>query len=79
MDDGTTGMQNPIFRIMGSNTGMGNNGQQDNINPNSMGGMNPMGMGMNNMNQMGMGMNNQMDMNQMGMNNNEQYESNGNE
>ena len=67
--DGNTGMMNPIFRIAGQNTGMGNNGQQDNINPNSMGmGMNQMGM--NNMNQMGM--NNQMDMNnmnQMGMNN----------
>ena len=53
--DSTTGMQNPIFRIIGQNTGMGNNGQMDNINPNSMG-MNQMGMN-------NMGMNNQMDMN----------------
>ena len=66
--DDTTGMQNPIFKIMGSQSNVSNNPQDQmaqnnfqNLNMNSMqtGQMNLMNQGMNPM-QMNQGMNNGM-------------------
>ncbi len=67
-DDDTTGMQNPIFKIMNNQSQTSNNGQQNQIGGQNM--QNPMGQQMNMQNPMGQQMNqmNQSGMNQMNMN-----------
>ena len=68
-EDDTTGMQNPIFKIMNNQSQTSNNGQQNQIGGQNM--QNPMGQQMNMQNPMGQQMNqmNQSGMNQMNMNN----------